>query len=322
MNAAPLSAADSDTAAQAPAAALNGVAPLPRLGVIGVQGDDASKFLHGLLSQDFLQLGGTEARLAALCSPKGRMQASFIALRRGTSEILLVCSRDLLPATLKRLTMFVLRAKVRLRDASDAFVLFGVAGDAIDSRADSLDKPWAVATFGDKFRVGLYPADGQPRALWIAPAGAAAPPGEPLAAELWDWGEVRSGVVTLSQPVVDAFVPQMLNYESVGGVDFHKGCYPGQEVVARSQFRGTLKRRAYLAHCDEPLSAGQELFHGSDPSQPCGRVAQAAPAPRGGCDAIVSIQTQAAASGVIRAGSPDGAPLTLLALPYPLLQDV
>ena len=292
------------------------------IGVIGVQGDDAAKFLHGLLSQDFMHQGGNQARLAALCSPKGRMQASFIALRHGASEILLLCSRDLLPATLKRLAMFVLRAKVTLRDASDAFALYGVAGNAIDSRAESEEKPWAVAAFGDALRVSLYPADGQPRALSIAPAGAAAPPGAVLGAGLWDWGEVRSGVVTLSQPVVDAFVPQMLNYESVGGVDFHKGCYPGQEVVARSQFRGTIKRRAYLAHCEEMLAAGQELFHGSDPSQPCGRVAQAAPAPQGGCDAIVSVQTQAAASGTIRAGSPDGAPLTLLPLPYPLLQDV
>src|SRR5574337_613404 len=248
MNGAPLSAARPHAAAQAPAAPLNGVAPLSQLGVIGVQGDDAAKFLHGLLSQDFLHLGATQARLAALCSPKGRMQASFIALRHGEGEILLVCSRDLLPATLKRLAMFVLRAKVRLCDASDAFALFGVAGDAIDSRADDVEKPWAVSAFGDELRVRLYPADGQPRALWIAPAGAAAPPGAPLATGLWDWGEVRSGVVTLSQPVVDAFVPQMLNYESVGGVDFHKGCYPGQEVVARSQFRGALKRRAYLAH--------------------------------------------------------------------------
>src|SRR5574337_291616 len=180
MNGAPLSHVASDTAAQAPAAALNGVAPLPRLGVIGVQGDDAAKFLHGLLSQDFLHLGATEARLAALCSPKGRMQASFIALRHGTGEILLVCSRDLLPATLKRLALFVLRAKVHLRDASDALALFGADGDAIDSRADSVDKPWAVAAFGNEFWVGLYPADGQPRALRIAPAGAAAPPGAPL----------------------------------------------------------------------------------------------------------------------------------------------
>ena len=98
------------------------------------------------------------------------------------------------------------------------------------------------------------PSDGVPRALWIAPAGSAAPEGPALDPALWQWSEVRSGIVTVSAPIVDAFVPQMLNYESVGGVNFKKGCYPGQEVVARSQFRGTLKRRAYLVQA--PSAAG------------------------------------------------------------------
>ena len=141
----------------------------------------------------------------------------------------------------------------------------------------------------------------------------------PLASDLWQWGEVRSGVATLSAPVVEAFVPQMLNYESVGGVNFRKGCYPGQEVVARSQFRGTLKRRAFIAHADAPLAAGQEVFPASDSEQPAGLVAQAAPAPQGGWDAIVSLQLSAVEAGGMRAGD---APLALLPLPYPLLDDV
>ena len=130
---------------------------------------------------------------------------------------------------------------------------------------------------------------------------------------------MRSGVATLSAPVAEAFVPQMLNYESVGGVNFRKGCYPGQEVVARSQFRGTLKRRAFVAHADVQLSAGQEVFQAADAEQPAGVVAQAAPAPGGGWDAIVSLQLAAAEAGDLRVG---GAPLTLLPLPYPLLADV
>ena len=97
---------------------------------------------------------------------------------------------------------------------------------------------------------------------------------------------MRSGIVTLTAPVVDAFVPQMLNYESVGGVNFKKGCYPGQEVVARSQFRGTLKRRTYLVQADAPVAAGQEVFAASDAEQPVGTVAQAAPAPDGGWAAL------------------------------------
>jgi hypothetical protein len=114
----------------------------------------------------------------------------------------------------------------------------------------------------------------------------------------------------------------MLNYESVGGVNFKKGCYPGQEVVARSQFRGTLKRRAFLAHSDTALEAGQEIFHQSDPGQPCGLVAQAAAAPGGGWDAIVSMQIAASDGGHVTAGSAQGPVLAIQPPPYPLLADV
>jgi folate-binding protein YgfZ len=121
---------------------------------------------------------------------------------------------------------------------------------------------------------------------------------------------------------VEAFVPQMLNYESVGGVNFKKGCYPGQEVVARSQFRGTLKRRAFLAHSQAELAAGQEVFQAADPEQPAGLVAEAARAPDGGFDAIVSLQVAAADAGDLHVLRADGPALRLLPLPYLLLADV
>jgi hypothetical protein len=157
--------------------------------------------------------------------------------------------------------------------------------------------------------------------MWAAPAGTPAPVGAPLSPGDWLWGEVRSGVATVTQPIVEAFVPQMLNYESLGGVNFKKGCYPGQEVVARSQFRGTLKRRGYLAHSDAAMQAGQEIYEAADDDQPCGLVAQAAAAPGGGVDAIVSLQT-ASAQGVLQLGQPGGPALTLLPLPYALLEDI
>jgi folate-binding protein YgfZ len=184
-----------------------------------------------------------------------------------------------------------------------------------------LGEPWDRADVGAATIVRLYPADGTARALWVAPVGTAAPGGPALPLDQWLWGEVRAGVATLTAPIAEAFVPQMLNYESLGGVNFKKGCYPGQEVVARSQFRGTLKRRAYLAHADAPLQAGQEVFHDSDPGQPCGIVAQAAPAPGGGWDAIVSMQIAAADGGRVTSGA-GGAPLTVQPPPYPLLADV
>ncbi len=298
---------------------LNGVTALPCLGVIRVQGEDSAKFLQGQLTQDFVLLGDAQARLAAFCSPKGRMLASFIGLRRAPDELLLVCSRDILAPTLKRLSMFVLRAKTRLTDATDDFSLYGLAGascPAIGSGA-----PWDRAEDGEATLVALYPAHGQPRALRIAPVDHPAPQGPDLSLDEWLWSEVQSGIATITAPVVEAFVPQMLNYESVGGVNFRKGCYPGQEVVARSQFRGTLKRRAFVAHCEVELAAGQEVFHESEDTQPCGTVAQAARSPLGGFDAIVSMQLSAAEGGRLWAGSPDRT-LALAPLPYLLAADV
>ena len=304
-----------------PAAAnLAGVAPLPLLGVIRAQGEEAAKFLHGQLTNDFSLLGLSEARLSGFCSAKGRLLASFIGFKRAHDDILLVCSADLLPATLKRLSMFVLRAKVRLVDASADFQLRGLAGDAVPAALSTA--PWSKLDADGAQVVRLYPGAGVARALWVAPAGAALPTGQTLDAQAWNWLEVMSGVATLSQPVVEAFVPQMINLESVGGVNFKKGCYPGQEVVARSQFRGTLKRRAFVVEGPSEITAGQEVFHDSDPAQPCGTVVEAAPRAGSGWNAIVSMQISAAQGGVLHLGAADGPVLDLLPLPYTLLADV
>jgi len=304
-------------------AALDGACALPHLGVIAAEGPDAASFLHGQLTQDFSLMDGTQARLAALCTAKGRMIASFIGVRPQPETIWLVLSRDILPATLKRLQMYVLRAKLKLRDASDAFHLYGLAGSAVTANGlDPQAQPWRRTASGEASAVSLYPADSVPRALWIAPAEAAAPRGAPLDPALWLWSEVRSGVATLSSPVLDAFVPQMLNYESIGGVNFKKGCYPGQEVVARSQFRGTLKRRGYLVSAHEALSVGDEIFASTDAEQPAGSVVQVAAAPGGGFEAIASLQVAAAEAGALHARSAQGPALSKLPLPYPLLADI
>lgn len=303
-----------------------GVAPLTHTGLIRAQGTDAAKFLHNQLTSDFSLLGLSEARLAGFCNAKGRLQASFIGFKRSHTDILLLCSPDLLATTMKRLGMFVLRSQVKLVDASADFVIYGLAGSAVSEAtkgiADDQSKVWHKTDLDAISVIHLYPADGVSRALWVAPAGTPAPAGPVLTPELWAWGEVRSGIATVTQPIFEAFVPQMLNYESVGGVNFKKGCYPGQEVVARSQFRGTLKRRAYLAHADAALKAGDELFAPDDASQPCGLVVQAAAAPEGGFDAIVSMQISAFEAGGVRALGADGPLLSLQPAPYPLLADI
>lgn len=314
----------------------SGIVALPHLGVIRVRGADAARFLHGQLTQDFALLASTQARLAAYLTPKGRMLASFIAWQHGPEEFLLVCSRDLLAATLKRLSMFVLRAKAQLSDASAEFALYGCIGDSTPYPSAP---PWTKTEAGAATVITLYPAQGQTRALWVAAAGTNPPEGAALDIALWHWGEVQSGVATLSAAVVDAFVPQMLNYESIDGIHFKKGCYPGQEVVARSQFRGTLKRRLYLAQIatDQPttIAVGTEIFTPEDAAQPVGQVVQVAPMPapaptsdpdlsKYGYAALVVLQTAVAVAPTpaLQVGAIDGPALTLAPLPYALREDI
>ncbi|MBD8051055.1 CAF17-like 4Fe-4S cluster assembly/insertion protein YgfZ [Limnohabitans radicicola] len=306
-------------------AVLNGTSPLPQLGVIQAQGEDAANFLHNQLTNDVLLLPVGQSRLAAFCNAKGRMQASFVVTKTAPDTVLLVMHQDLLAQTLKRLSMFVLRAKVKLSDASGQWQLRGLLGGSAEAvLADAA--PWHTMALDGAHAVALYPTvvgDAQVhRALWLAPAGSALPAGPEVTPEVWAWAEVMSGVALVSQPVFEAFVPQMLNYESVGGVNFKKGCYPGQEVVARSQFRGTLKRRTALVHSPLALVAGQDVFTPADPEQPCATVLLSAPRPDGhGHDALVSGTLESMHSGW-RAGSAEGAVLDLLPLPYALLEDI
>jgi len=308
-----------------PTSLLNGATLLTHLGVIRVTGADAKAFLHSQLTHDFAQLDMQHARLAAYLTPKGRMQASFIGWQHTSNEILLVCMHDLLETTRQYLNRFVLRAKAKLEDATSDYQLYGLAGEAARAVLPANSLPWSRVdvtdhTDGTATAVHLYPACGVSRALWLTMAENPPPKAPLLHEHLWQWGEVHSGIATVSAAIAGAFVPQMLNYESVGGVNFKKGCYPGQEVVARSQFRGTLKRRTYVAHAAGQAKVGEEVFSASDPEQAVGTVVQVAPMPDGssGMDTLVSLQTTAAEQAL----QIDGQPLTLLPLPYALLEDL
>ncbi len=305
------------------ATVLNGVAALPQLGVIRAQGEEAAAFLQSQLTQDMAAIAPGQARLAGLCNAKGRLLASFVACRRAPDEFWLVCSRDLLAATLKKLSMFVLRAKVKLSDASEELTVHGVLGSACNSIAGSADLEGAEGRKDAAFAAALPPADGCARALWIGPAGHPPPAGPTLPPALWDLAAVRSGVATVTAPVVEAFVPQMLNYESVDGVSFKKGCYPGQEVVARSQFRGAIKRRAHVGWVHGPAAAGQDVFAPGAAAQAVGLIAQAAAADDGRTAVIAVLRSEdVAAHPVLHVGSPAGPALSDLAVPYPLRDDL
>ena len=299
-------------------AALSGIAPLGYLGCIRVSGADAATFLHSQLTNDFTRLEPNRARLAGFCSAKGRLQASFMAWQTSDADIILACSADLLQATMRRLSMFVLRMKCKLSDASAQLPLFGLAGTAADARLQDC-VAWEKRETSEGTAIRLPAAVGHSLGLWSpkpdsARPSAAAPQ---LSQEEWRWLQVQSGVPLVEAKTVDLFVPQMINFELIGGVDFQKGCYPGQEVVARSQYRGTLKRRMFLCDSEDFASAGQEIYSPSDPGQPVGVVANAAARPgRNGSTMLVELKLAALQQGELHLGRLGGPALSQRALPY------
>ncbi len=339
------------------ATAWHGASPIHHLGVIQALGPDAASFLHGQLSQDMQGLDARSARRAAYCSVKGRMLADALVLRPSDEQLLLVISADVLPGTLKKLSMFVMRAKAKLSDAQSSLVLVGLVGSpALAVLGDAAAAPYSVVsqprtgngadagngsdTGADAERGEAAPAAwavrlpdvlGAPRALWIGPPAESASltAGLPLLPDgAWAWLDVMSGVPRIELPTVDQFVPQMVNFELVGGINFKKGCYPGQEIVARSQYRGTLKRRLFLVHGEVELQPGQEIFSAADPGQPAGVIVNAAAVPLPASlpgeasapspqrwSALAELKLQYAETA-LTLGSPEGAPIGLGTLPY------
>ncbi|MEM5371104.1 folate-binding protein YgfZ [Paraburkholderia azotifigens] len=309
--------------------------PLPQFGVIDATGDDAASFLHSQLTNDTQHLDAATARLAGYCSPKGRLLASFLMWCSGESIRMLV-SRDVQPAVQKRLSMFVLRAKAKLSDASGDVLAIGLAGDvrsALSGVFDAIPDGVHVKVDGRAGSLVRVPdAAGRLRYVWVGPKAEVESYLPALEAKLrrvspavWDWLDIRAGEPRITQRVVEQFVPQMINFDVLGGVNFRKGCYPGQEIVARSQYRGTIKRRMSLANVvgeTDSVVPGTELFHSDDPGQPCGMLVNTAAAPDGGVDALVEIKLAALANGTVHLGAADGPALTFLPLPYALPAEV
>ncbi len=297
--------------------------PLTHLGVISATGDDAENFLHNQLTNDVLGLGMGSAHLAGYCSPKGRLLATMLLWKDG-GEILLALPRELLPATMKRLQMFVLRSKVKLADASERLPLFGIAA-AADAGASFPPAAWQRRPADGGALIRLPDTGGLQRALWAGPMQAApaawlrcAATLPPAPAALWRWTDILAGVPQVVEATREQFVPQMINFELVGGVNFRKGCYPGQEIVARSQYLGKLKRRALLAFSDsEKAIAGTEVFSDADPAQPCGMLVNAERGPDGRIACLVELKMEAAGTPV-HVGAADGPLLSFGELPYSL----
>jgi folate-binding protein YgfZ len=300
------------------------VADLSQYGVLAAAGADARAFLHGQLSCDVENLADGGAVYGAYCTAKGRVLANFLLWPEAGTFFLLL-PRSLVPAIRKRLQMFVLRSKVTLEDRSDGLAVLGAAGPAAGrALADVVEAvPGGALTTARGDGVGAIGLDGGrfvivapvPRApaVWDRLAGTLTPVGAPC----WEWLEIASGLPWITPATQDQFVPQMANLELIGGVSFRKGCYPGQEIVARTQYLGKPKRRLFLAHVEAPVrpAPGEPLVaEGAD--QTAGTVVNAAPAPDGGFDLLAVVQTASADTATVRLGSATGPALRFRSLPY------
>ncbi|PWF43940.1 CAF17-like 4Fe-4S cluster assembly/insertion protein YgfZ [Massilia glaciei] len=309
------------------------VAPITDMGLIAVSGEDAARFLHGQLTNDVEHLPPDQARLAGYCTPKGRLQASFL-MWRDSGTIFLQLPRAIQAPLQKRLAMFVMRAKAKLADATDApanAAVIGIGGAkggaVLEQLAGTLPPmPYGKVEGPAGTVIRLADALGAPRYQWLTSAETARAAWPALSSRLavggndaWQLSSIHAGVPTITAKTQEQFVPQMINFELLGAVNFKKGCYPGQEIVARSQYLGKLKRRAVLAGIDgAPAHAGDEVFAASDPGQPSGMVVNAAPNGAGGTDVLVEIKLAAMEQGDLHLGSATGAALRIMPMPYAL----
>jgi folate-binding protein YgfZ len=289
------------------------VAALTHLGVLAVSGADAETFLHSQLTNDAQNLSLGAMHLGGYCSPKGRLLTTLL-IWKSNEGVMLVMPRELLPGIQRRLQMFVLRSKVTIADVSEQIVLIGAAAPDTQeigfSDAAGLNAVWPSAA-------------GLQRALWMGPVESAMRLWETLSTKLspmnashWRWLDIRAGLPMVVEATREQFVPQMVNFDLIGGVNFRKGCYPGQEIVARSQYLGKLKRRMLLASTQaELVSAGMEIFSEADPGQPCGLVVNAEKNPAGLWDLLVEIKLDAAQTPVHLVAA-NGDRLQFLEMPY------
>ncbi|MFM8331551.1 MAG: YgfZ/GcvT domain-containing protein [Candidatus Methylumidiphilus sp.] len=306
--------------------------PLPDIGVLSLSGQDAAKFLQGQATCDILGLPPGQTTLGALCTVKGRVAAVFRALRLD-DRIFLLLPLELLDAVRQRLGKYVLRADVKIADVSGEWAAFGLYGEHAPAALETLGLPPLEQENEAEGQSGFYAsfyairiADlGHPRFLVLVDAAKAAGMGRfldshnlPQAdAAHWALEDIRAGIPSVKAATVEEFLPQMLNLDRLGGISFNKGCYTGQEIVARTHYLGQVKRRMQrLAGMGEAVPvAGEALGRVGEDGQPVGVVVDAAVNPDGGFEAL-AVLTAAALDAPLQTA--DGRALHLSTLPYAL----
>ena len=313
--------------------------------IITVSGEDAATFLHSQLTNNIQTLSETQLRLAGYCTPKGRLFASFWVWRHDDKYFLEV-SADIQESARKRLSMFVLRAKAKIVDASSDWARWGISGkDAAQKLMEFFPEIPAqpltkiqhenlvlmrladaknISENNEKENNRIQAHDPIARYQILAPAQHAEALYEKLSTVfeqgnlgLWQWLEVHTGIACITKATQECCIPQSLNFDLVGGIDFQKGCYPGQEIVARTQYRGTVKRRLQLASTKTSKipAAGTEIFHSEDPAQPCGMIIGFSRSPYSDPENyvfLVEVKLSALETGTIHLHEPGGPTLNFI----------
>lgn len=301
------------------------IADLSHFGLIRFAGEDAQKFLNGQLSCDVNSLEPLHACYGSYSTPKGRMLATFLLWREG-GVFFLQLPASVRETTQKRLSVYILRSKVKAENASDAHVLFGVAGKDASAILKSLfaelpAEPLALTSAegasvlrlsADRYQIAASPE----RAMALRDA--IAKHATLVGTAVWDWLDIRAGIPFITPSTQEQLVPQMANLDLIGGVSFSKGCYPGQEIVARMHYLGRLKQRMYLANIEgtESPQPGDKLYSADMGEQASGIIVSAAPSPDGGNDVLVAVQIESFKGGNVHWKSLHGPLLKFSELPY------
>ncbi len=300
---------------------------LGQFGILKVSGEEAQSFLQNLCSNDIKAVTPGQAQLSSLNTAKGRVLATFVVWQSG-ADYYLHLPASLIATIQKKLTMYVLRAKVKIEDVSAQLVCLGIAGKeaaallqahvgelpqttlAVIQHADA-----SILRVGDeRFQIVTTPEHAP--ALWQQFGSQA----RPVGSRCWDWLNIRAGIPVVLPATQEQFVLQMLNLDILGGVSFKKGCYPGQEIVARMHYLGKLKQRTYLAHVDSDVAPqpNDALYSDDYTGQVSGNILNAAAAPAGGYDVLATLHSSSVKDArAVHWQSPEGAALDFQSLPYP-----
>ena len=303
----------------------NTLCDLSHLGLLELSGEDAVTFLQGQVTNDVKLLTGTNAHYSAYCNPKGRMLTLFLAFAH-YDHLHLQLNRELLEPIMKRLKMYVMRSKVEIKDVSDSIIKFGINGpqaasmlEAVFSKIPTQD--YELVSLENGTLIKLPGINGQERfqifidavnapLIWSALKSNCQLVGKPC----WDWLEIQAGIADIELKTQEQFVPQMLNLDILNAINFKKGCYTGQEIVARTHYLGSVKRRTYLAELASETAplAGDKIVDAAQSE--IGQIVRVAPNVAGGFDVLAELRIESLTNQVFCSG----APLNFKTLPYSL----